>query len=94
MSLLRYFPKKARLDSGTVDCEQHSSHLEPSTEVTELNVDVLSSLSSDVNGSSDSEQSESDTESATNTATRGRALGWHAYAGPNNLDTQCSLTTG
>ena len=60
MSLLKYFPKKARLDSGTVDCEQCSSHLEPSMEVTEPNIDVLSSLSSDVDGSSDSEQSESD----------------------------------
>ena len=71
MSLLKYFPKKARLDSETVDCEQRSSHLEPSTEFTEQNVDVLSSLSSDVDGSNDSEQSESDSESATNTAVTG-----------------------
>ena len=71
MSSFKYFPKKARLDSGTVDCDQRSSHLEPSTEVMGPNVDVLYSLSSDVNGSSDSEQSESDSESDTNTAVTG-----------------------
>ena len=47
------------------------------TRSTEPNVDVLSSLSSDVDGSSDSEQSESDSESATNTAVTGASSSSH-----------------